>query len=437
MGEVAVLTTENMTSHQEFTELLNNILRTATFDTDRWGKYTPSQLRQLYLTGNDINAGIVHSTRPQLNEQLLATLNERLRSLLSAYLIPGEDSITNKLTPLMGGVVQFTIPEFAQALIRAAAILGPPRTAQMLLEWEKDKPIRYWRHVVLAGASVEQPLELNPSMRIANLPSSSDQITRYVPSPLRGFHYSDMMYMCRARLSVEYETAFLSKLPPQDGVHIEHRHTSLGIENFYNDGFCEALSLACNHYVSWMSAWSECLDWDVFRMRGGGMLSRSGPDNHNINLTYDELSEACRLFTLGRPSGKVGKRLSIAIARWVQSKRDSAIFVDRFIDLRIALEALYLTDVSGESRFRVSSSGAWHLGGDFNRRRAHQKTLRDAYDLASKGVHAGEIPFSDATRELLVSAQDLCREGILKRLGESEEPKWNELILGKKPGAIP
>jgi len=30
-------------------------------------------------------------------------------------------------------------------------------------------------------------------------------------------------------------------------------------------------------------------------------------------------------------------------------------------------------------------------------------------------------------------AQDLCRKGIMKRMNESEEPNWNELILGKTP----
>lgn len=430
------MATEIKNSHQEFADLLSNILQTATFDTGKWGKYTPAQIQQLYFSGNDMNITAVHSARPLVDDQLLSALTEGVRSILSAYLISDEDSIPNKLTPLMGGVTKLEVSRFVQLLILAAAILGPFRAAQMLLEWAEDKPIRYWRHILLEGISAEQPLDLNPSVRIASLPISSDQIPLHIPSSLR-FHYSDVMYLGKAKLSLEYETKFLSKLPSQDSVLIEHKHTSIGIENFYIDGFCEALALACNHYVSWLAAWSDCGDWDVFRIGGSGTMSGSSLDHEKTNMSHDQLVQACELFALRQSIGSTAKRLSIAIVRWRQSKRDSANFVDRFIDLRIALEALYLADASGESRFRVSNHGAWHLGEDFGKRHTYQKILRDTYDLASKGVHAGEIPFSEANRKLLADAQDLCRKGILKRLRESKEPNWNELILGKESGTTP
>ena len=156
-----------------------------------------------------------------------------------------------------------------------------------------------------------------------------------------------------------------------------------------------------------------------------------------MNITHDHLVQACELFVLRQSKAKTSKRLNIAIDRWLQSKRNSANIVDRFIDLRIALEALYLPNVSGESRFRVSTCGAWYLGKDFSSRRTYQKILRDSYDLASRGAHAGEISYSEANRELLANAQDLCREGILKRLKESKDPMWNELVLGKELGIYP
>ncbi len=436
--QVDELVDEIKNSPQEISELLDNIVRTAIFDAGMWGKYTSTQIQQLYSSGNDMNVTTVRFTKPQADEQLLAALTEGVRSILSAYLIPGEDSIPNKLIPLVGGVIKFEIFKFAQFLILAAAILGPLRATQMLFEWAEDKPIRHWQHVALDGVSVEQPLELNPSVRLTNLPGSLRQIPRHVPSALRGFPYSDEMYVNRARLSVEYETAFLSILPAAEGIHIDHKQTSIGVANFSIHEFCESLALACNQYVSWLAAWSECGDWDIFKMGGNsGSMNRIGPGHSMVNMSHDQLVQACKLFVLRQSKGVIAKRLNIAIARWVQSKRGSANFVDRFIDLRIALEALYLPDVSGESRFRVSTYGAWHLGEDFSTRSAYQKTLRDAYDLASRGAHAGDIPFSAATRELLANAQDLCREGILKRLREGSEPNWNELILGGESGTIP
>ena len=47
--------------------------------------------------------------------------------------------------------------------------------------------------------------------------------------------------------------------------------------------------------------------------------------------------------------------------------------MDRYIDLRIALEALYLEDfpderTTQEMRFRLALFGAWHLGDNFKER---------------------------------------------------------------------
>ena len=123
--------------------------------------------------------------------------------------------------------------------------------------------------------------------------------------------------------------------------------------------------------------------------------------------------------------------VDLAISRWMRSKRPDASLSDQFIELRIALEVLYLGGSVGELRFRLATHGAWHLGADFSERREYQQTLRDAYDLASKAVHAGDVENTRENRQLLTDAQDLCRKGILKWLYESEEPNWNEMILGQ------
>ena len=79
-------------------------------------------------------------------------------------------------------------------------------------------------------------------------------------------------------------------------------------------------------------------------------------------------------------------------ARWPRTPE----LEDKYIDLRVALEAIYLKDFmnehSQEMRFRLALFGAWHLGADFEERRSIRKGLRDAYDTASKAVHEGELP---------------------------------------------
>ena len=116
----------------------------------------------------------------------------------------------------------------------------------------------------------------------------------------------------------------------------------------------------------------------------------------------------------------------------MRSKSRAGI-ADQLIELRIALESLYVPDTRGEARFRLSTHGAWHLGATFEERREYQRILRDAYDLASTAVHTGEVEHTDENHDLLVSAQALCREGILKRLDENPAPDWSALVLGAPP----
>ena len=58
-------------------------------------------------------------------------------------------------------------------------------------------------------------------------------------------------------------------------------------------------------------------------------------------LTQTELEEAWEL-QCRRTGRKAQDGIGTAIGRWVKSKRREASLEDRFIDLRIALEALYL-----------------------------------------------------------------------------------------------
>lgn len=106
--------------------------------------------------------------------------------------------------------------------------------------------------------------------------------------------------------------------------------------------------------------------------------------------------------------------------------------MDQFIELRIALEALCLTDNSNEKRYRLATYGAWHLGESFKERRLYFDKLYKMYNIASKAVHAGTLKEKQFDKDLLTSTQDICRQGILKRLEEVEEPNWDNLVLGSE-----
>ena len=114
----------------------------------------------------------------------------------------------------------------------------------------------------------------------------------------------------------------------------------------------------------------------------------------------------------------------------MKSKSSELSFLDQFIELRIALEALYLDSPEGELRFRLASHGSWHIGKNVEERKRYYQTLLQMYKLASNAVHGGEIKKNKKNEELLKGAQDLCQKGILKRLREKATPNWGNLILG-------
>ena len=133
------------------------------------------------------------------------------------------------------------------------------------------------------------------------------------------------------------------------------------------------------------------------------------------------------------------EKLRVAIERWIMSKTDRTR-VDQMIDLGIALEALYLSDIdeTTELSFRLRLRAAWYLGKNKEHRRALMKEFSEIYNWRSKVVHTGKLPNKtkrttftpEEVKQFIENAQDRCRESILKILKDGKFPKWSSLILG-------
>ena len=418
-------------SAQEFRELLHEIVQQTSFHAGQSGILRASQLRDLYRRGMTLDSLNASSAKPQVRDDLLTEFTQRLSSLLAQFTIDGH--IGYGLTTLMGGSEQLTVARFAQILIRAAAILGSDRATQLLFEWAEGRPLQYWRNAVLGGVSTEQPLELDGEILIKKLPTSSADLPAHLPFDST-MHYGDISFLGGIKLSIACEATPALYATEKNGTLLEGTKTLGRIPGLSLDTLCEALSLSCNHYISYLITWLDYGDLKVFNT---GVFPGSSPAYGNgfysvkTSLSQEQLDETHDLllkrFAVGNSRGSV----DLAISRWMRSKRPDASLSDRFIELRIALEVLYLGGSGGELGFRLATHGAWHLGADFSERCEYQQTLRDAYDLASKAVHTGEVENTRGNRDLLTDAQDLCRKGILKRIGETEEPKWSEMILGK------
>ena len=119
-----------------------------------------------------------------------------------------------------------------------------------------------------------------------------------------------------------------------------------------------------------------------------------------------------------------------ALRYWLKSKDDRVGLADRLVYLRTALEALFLDkDRQGELRFRLATNGAWYTGRNRIERRNRYDVLKDVYGAASFAVH-GQRMKNNAVG-LLVQGQDICREGIMKRIRSKKQPDWLDIVFGR------
>ena len=430
---------------EEVAQLLSDIMATARFfdpgSTPNLITFTTSQLQALYAAESSSDSYPLSGFHIVPGESLLPALTERVRTTLAGHVLPdetffGQEVVSNRLVPLVGGIARFSISEFTEKLILTAVVLGPERATQMLFEWVEGKPISFWQYAILDGISVEQPLELDGVIRISRLPDSPDQVFQHGPSLLRSIGYRDWQYTGRGVLSIAFEGTFPEQLQSRDGKSAVRKCLGLEAEDDPLDDFSQALALASNHYCSWMHSWYDCGDWNVFQAAASVATQRESPVHGRAILSDQHLVIARDLFAMRRSKQANAKQLDIAIDRWVNSKGRSNL-TDKLIEVRIALEALYLADSGPELGFRLATRGAWHLGVDFEERRKYHQTLREVYKLASNAVHQGEVEDKAENHDVLRSAQNLCRKGILERLKEPSAPNWNDLILGKESEATP
>ena len=106
--------------------------------------------------------------------------------------------------------------------------------------------------------------------------------------------------------------------------------------------------------------------------------SYSLPTNDSLLVIQKYVDDAFELI----PKLLEAKELDVSISRWMKSKKSTLL--DKFIDLRIALESLYGDESSGEFSFRVATNGSWHLGDTVEERIGYFKTLRSLYSVGLK-----------------------------------------------------
>lgn len=331
-----------------------------------------------------------------------------------------------------------TVRDFASLAIKAAVLLTPAKTAKLLSSWFDGQPFQYKIVSLINSVSCEKSLSIGEDIKVNKLPEHGYEF----PEDLIPHGQPQNQYFKGVTLSFNVKTApVFYKGRESQPEQTEYIFASKKISTtLIVDDFCEALSLSCNHCILPVNMWVNSKDILVFNQNSFLLLvwplihiPKSPP---LIPLSQELLNDAWKIYS--RRSDTETKFLDVSIEHWLKSKQHESNMINKLIDLRVALETLYLNDnISGELRFRLATRGARHLGKTFEERKKYYKALLDAYDLTSKAVHSGEIYQNKKSRRkekyqkilrCFKDAQNICREGILKMLCQGK-PDWNEIIF--------
>ena len=467
-------------------EMLDSVLNQTKFDCGRMEETTygptrwnygsrpeetisPEELRDIIERGtwNAPDYNRAKSARVVCPNELISQMECQLRLDLRDYINPDTDLIGHAFPRMgmngtMSSVLQpngfysiavvSSVGDFARGLVRGAALIGVNKTFEFLSAWIEGQPVPYRTSALLNGVSVHESLISADGVRIDPLPWTSSELGPHLPKP-KGVEATD--FLGRTVVSIDTQASPPLFRPGSDGSR--ERVEATPIPSMDITAVCQALSLVSDRCVDIGFYWNDYgalanfthsgnvpswsftsarlkiqmdVGWSVGTDLGSGATTLTPASDWTLNLAEERLHNTLNALL------DSGSKTRTAVSRWIQSKDTAGRLPDRFIDLRIALEALYLQDFineqSQEMRFRLSLLGAWHLGVDFADRSRIRKTLRDAYDAASSAVHTGSLEFNSRNQQLLEDAQALCREVILKLLDQGHPEDWGDIILGRE-----
>ncbi|MCY4557944.1 MAG: HEPN domain-containing protein [Chloroflexi bacterium] len=419
---------------EELAKLLETVSDQILYDTGRSGKFTRDHLKEVSRKDKLIGGMVAAGARALLPDTLLAEILPIFRNLLRGFVDRESDRIGNGLVNLAGGVLTPVLRDYVPILIRASAILGGQRVAELLIGWIRGERVKYQTISLLNGVAIDRPLVLEEGLRLYKLPQSSNEAVSHLPAMSLDMHGLQAM-VGRVALSIEGEAGPALFLPSKDAPDLNHNieHVWAGgqIEKLSIDSFCEAMSLACGGSVRRQIFWRDFGEISEF-LGAFSVTSYTNvpPFTTSNGFTQDHFEHAREIHSQRTQKGRNKAGLDTAVRRWIKSKYSESSFEDQLIDIRIALEALYLDNKEGELRFRLASHGAWYMSESTQERKENFHTLLEVYKLASSAVHGNEVKTSDNNKAILENAQTLCRKGIMKRLREQESPRWNDIIMG-------
>ncbi|MCY4616201.1 MAG: HEPN domain-containing protein [Chloroflexi bacterium] len=392
-----------------------------------WSLYSPD-LRRHTLTFEP------HITDPILQDQIVGVI----RSSLSEHV--HEDRVQCGIYGVFGGFGNgFPLNYVLKNLLRITIAHGPSAAARSFYDATRSEHIAYQHVGLLSGVRTDRELHVSHGIRIVPLPSSTAELPPMLPDMV---DIPTIQLLGRALVVVDATVSPALINPEQirtfddaDAV-FETSLVSDELPHFNLSRFCDALSLACGSSVRPAAEWNYMSEDHILNLRAGsgGMSYRPAElyDRGSSPLSQRNVRDAVSILQ-DRDSlpSETASKLDVPISRWVRAK-GAGDQVGAFIDLGIALESIYLSDIGSGSElgFRLGIRAAWYLGKDLDERSSIMDDLRKIYDLRSRAVHTGTLPSDASIAELRARAEQLCLDSIRRVVSAGRFPDWASTVLG-------
>lgn len=384
----------------------------------------------------------------QMPEEHFDRLVALVEQLLEPYIAPDSRSFMAVLpaTRVYEDNLGKGVEGFSKSMIRCAALFGVPETVDAVLRLVKGDTAKYTQVVVLDGVSPshrESGVELWPGARLIEWNQAfgdrQGESTLSIPDAI--LMQTDHAYTNAFRfgqittlLCIDRTGGPIIRRSEDAEAEPTGPYVPVSPHRLSTEIATSALALTINRPIVEICSWhwfdvkvqsllgyrnELALDQNMGDpgLRGGRMIgATNAPLVRNI---HEGLSQQ-----------GVFEKLRVPIQRWRRSQAASN-GVDLAIDLRIALESLFLDKGNNaELSFRLALRAAWYLGAEGDERTKIFEAVREAYNIGSKAVHTGE-GYDDEIPVNLVVAQDICRMSILRRINEGgKSPNWKKVVLG-------
>lgn len=447
----------------ELTAILNDALKTTVFRTASGQELPLAALRRAFsgADGRTEHTQAALTAQPVIAEDEMKPLTRYLRANLQEY-ITGEEIGLRFSTLGSGGQRIYAdwtsysqdnhdIPTLAKSVLSAAGYLGAGRAAELIHEWKYGKPRQSKSYTTLVGVHVDAPVEIIPGVSLRQLPMLETELPNATPDRK---YQKTRDILGRTALVVGVETSYVFFKPPAKGRDAPNVAITTPFGHQRIKHLATALSLVCNIYVARAWGWYDLLETKAFEGPERFMALQNSPKYRSRSRTYTTTDREGNTVLHwmndqppdATPPGQIRKaweimpdlvnlmsqheRFKIAVERWVKASDPDATPADRMIDLRVALESLYIKSDHGELGFRLSLTGAKHLGESLEERKVIKKALNDFYGQSSRAIH-GTAPDKMRAKATAITdeAANLCRKGILKVVEAKAIPDWDEILL--------